>query len=171
MKTLFNLQPPYFKESFISISIMNNTIRKSTLEDLEALSHLFDDYRVFYKKESDLRAAQSFLKERITNNESEIFVSFNEERSMTGFVQLYPIFSSTKMKRFWLLNDLFVHPLYRGQGVSKALLAHAQVFAQESNSAGLILETAKTNVIGNSLYPAVGFVLDDEHNYYTWDTK
>ena len=150
---------------------MNNSIRKTTLEDLETLSHLFDAYRVFYKKESDLLAGQSFLKERIINKESEIFVSFDNEGTMTGFVQLYPIFSSTRMKRFWLLNDLFVHPIYRGQGISKVLLAYAQTFAQETDSTGLILETAKTNVIGNSLYPGVGFVLDDEHNYYTWDTK
>ena len=150
---------------------MNNiTLRKVTLNDVEPLSHLFDDYRVFYKMPSDLRASQSFLKERIQNMESEIFVSFDQE-TMTGFVQLYPIFSSTRMKRSWLLNDLFVLPSHRGHGISKALLRHAQAFAKETNSAGLILETAKTNAIGNNLYPAVGFELDEEHNYYSWDTK
>ena len=146
-------------------------LRKATLNDLETLSHLFDGYRVFYKKESDLRGGQAFLKERMTNNESEIFVSFNEEGTMTGFIQLYPIFSSTRLKRFWLLNDLFVHPLYRGQGFSKALLAEVQAFAQETGSCGLMLETAKTNSIGNQLYSATGFELDEDHNYYTWDTK
>jgi ribosomal protein S18 acetylase RimI-like enzyme len=150
---------------------MNNKIRKATLEDLEALSHLFDGYRIFYKLESDLGAGLSFLIERMTNKESEIFISFEETGAMTGFVQLYPIFSSTRMKRSWLLNDLFVHPTYRGRGISKALLTEVQAFAQASNSSGLILETAKTNAIGNNLYPAAGFVLDEEHNYYTWETR
>lgn len=150
---------------------MNNTLRKAVLKDLEPLSHLFDGYRVFYKKESDLRAGQSFLRERLTNKDSEIFVSFDKDGTITGFVQLYPIFSSTRMKRFWLLNDLFVHPIYRGQGISKALLSQAQALAEETGSCGLMLETAKTNTIGNRLYPAMGFELDAAHNYYTWDTK
>jgi GNAT superfamily N-acetyltransferase len=150
---------------------MNNSIRKATLEDLEALGHLFEGYRVFYEQESNLRAGKAFLKERMINKESEIFVSMNAEGTMTGFIQLYPIFSSTRIKRLWLLNDLFVHPVFRGRGISKALLYKAQEFSQETNSCGLILETAKTNDIGNRLYPAVGFVLDEEHNYYTWNTK
>ncbi|MDB5257286.1 MAG: family N-acetyltransferase [Chitinophagaceae bacterium] len=150
---------------------MRTTIRKATLQDLEPLSLLFDGYRVFYEKESNLAEAKIFLRDRINNKESEIFVAVDATGTMTGFTQLFPIFSSTRMKRFWLLNDLFVHPLYRGQGISKALLFEVQQFSRETDSCGLMLETAKTNAIGNSLYPAVGFILDAEHNYYTWDAK
>lgn len=150
---------------------MSTSIRKAILQDLEPLSLLFDNYREFYEKESDIEGAIAFLKDRINNSESEIFVALDLTGSMKGFIQLYPIFSSTRMKRFWLLNDLFIHPTYRGQGISKALLYKVQAFSQETGSCGLMLETAKANTIGNSLYPAVGFVLDKEHNYYTWDTK
>jgi ribosomal protein S18 acetylase RimI-like enzyme len=149
---------------------MSTTIRKATLQDLEPLSSLFDGYRVFYEKESDLAEAKTFLKDRMSNKESEIFVAVDETETMTGFIQLFPIFSSTRMKRLWLLNDLFVHPSYRGQGISKALLYEVQKFSNETDSCGLILETAKANTIGNSLYTSVGFVCDEEHNYYTWDT-
>lgn len=145
------------------------TIRKATFADLDSLSHLFDGYRIFYGKPSGLIAGKAFLKERLENGESHIFVSLDAEGTMTGFVQLYPIFSSTRMKRLWLLNDLFVSPVYRGQGISKALLYKVQQFSQETGSCGLMLETAKANEIGNNLYPAVGFILDNEHNYYTWD--
>jgi GNAT superfamily N-acetyltransferase len=147
------------------------TIRKATIGDMAPLSELFDAYRVFYKKVSDPEGAKNFLKERILNNESVLFVSLNEAGVMTGFVQLYPVFSSTRMKRLWLLNDLFVHPVYRGQGISKLLINKAKEQAEQSGSCGLILETAKTNTTGNGLYPAVGFTMDNEHNYYFWDTK
>jgi len=150
---------------------MSITVRKASLTDLDSLSHLFDSYRVFYGKISDLLLGKAFLKDRIENKESEIFASFDAEGTMTGFIQLYPIFSSTRLKRFWLLNDLFVEPACRGQGISKALLYKVQEFSLETGSCGLMLETAKTNKIGNSLYPAVGFVLDEEHNYYTWEAK
>ena len=93
-------------------------VQQATLNDLNELSILFDNYRVFYEKESDIAAAKIFLQERITNNESVIFVFISDENEMAGFVQLYPLFSSTRMKKLWLLNDLFVLPVFRGKGIS-----------------------------------------------------
>lgn len=145
---------------------MNNT-RKATFEDLPQLAELFDQYRVFYHKESDIPAAESFLKERIENADSEIFVAENDGQ-LVGFVQLYPLFSSTRMKRYWLLNDLFVNENYRGKGFSKGLIEEAKELAKLTNSAGILLETGKSNDIGNKLYPSCGFELYDEVNFYEW---
>jgi ribosomal protein S18 acetylase RimI-like enzyme len=143
--------------------------RKISIADIENISKLFDDYRIFYKKESDLHGAKKFLLERIENKESEIFVAENNKNELTGFVQLYPIFSSTRMKRLWLLNDLFVSEKYRGQGISVLLIDEAKKLCKESNACGLVLETAKSNEVGNKLYLKTGFSLDLEHNYYSWD--
>jgi len=143
-------------------------IRKASLNDIGQLSRLFDAYRVFYKKDADVAGAKKFLSERIQNNESEIFVA-EIDNSLVGFVQLYPLFSSTRMKRLWLLNDLFVDAKHRGKNISVLLMEKAKEFAIQTNSCGLILETAKTNDIGNSLYPRTGFALDNDHNYYSWD--
>lgn len=147
------------------------TTRKIKREDIKDLSILFDNYRVFYEKESDIKGSEIFLLERIRNNESEIFIAENDKKELVGFVQLYPIFSSTRMKRLWLLNDLFVDENYRGQGVSVLLIDEAKKLCKESYACGLILETAKSNVVGNKLYPKTGFSLDLEHNYYSWDNN
>jgi GNAT superfamily N-acetyltransferase len=144
-------------------------IKKATLSDLAHVANLFNQYRIFYGKKSDLKQAQVFLKERLTNNDSEIFVCFNADNEMVGFVQLYPLFSSTRMKRLWLLNDLFVVENQRGKGFSVALIDRAKELCVETNACGLMLETAKTNTVGNSLYPKTGFNLDEDHNYYSWD--
>lgn len=148
---------------------MTNPIRQAKITDLEALSSLFDEYRVFYEKQSDKPAAQFFLKERIIQQDSEIFVAENHQGQLMGFVQLYPIFSSTRMKKLWLLNDLYVNPKFRGQHISIALIDKAKELARNTKSAGLLLETAKTNVVGNNLYPRTGFELDSDHNYYSWE--
>lgn len=145
---------------------MKNT-RKATLQDLPQLTKLFDQYRIFYHKDSDIPAAENFLKERIENKDSEIFVAENESK-LVGFVQLYPLFSSTRMKRYWLLNDLFVNENYRGKGFSKQLIDEAKELAKSTNSAGILLETGKSNDIGNQLYPACGFDLYDDVNFYEW---
>lgn len=146
-----------------------SVIRKATPEDLLPLAILFDAYRVFYEMDSDIVAAEKFLAERIAANESEIFVAADSLNNLIGFVQLYPVFSSTRMKRLWLLNDLYVEPAQRGQGISKKLIQRAKELCIETKSCGMILETAKKNVVGNNLYPATGFQLDGNHNYYFWE--
>lgn len=142
-------------------------IRKACIDDIEQLAILFDAYRVFCQKSFDLTAARSFLTQRLKNEESIVYLAENELNEALGFVQLYPLFSSTQMKRLWLLNDLFVADNYRGKGCSKPLIDAAKQLCKESNAVGLILETELTNVIGNSLYPKVGFKLDVNHNYYS----
>ena len=141
--------------------------RKATIQDLPQLAKLFDEYRIFYHKETDLEGAMGFLKQRIKNNESIIYV-VDKENKLLGFTQLYPLFSSTNMKRAWLLNDLYVNPEYRGRGVSVTLIDEAKELARSTKSHGLMLETDKTNNIGNNLYRRTRFELDKEHNFYSW---
>lgn len=148
---------------------MKNT-RKVTIEDLNQLSELFDQYRIFYHKDSDIPAAEQFLKERIENKDSEIFVA-EKDGKLVGFVQLYPLFSSTRIKRYWLLNDLFVNDNFRGKGFSKELIEEAKELAKSTNAAGILLETGKSNDIGNKLYPSCGFEIYDEVNFYEWTNK
>ncbi len=147
------------------------TIRKATVNDVKLLGDLFDSYRVFYKKEPDPAGAQQFVSERITQNESVIYVAEHDDHLLVGFVQLYPLFSSTRMKRLWLLNDLYVQPEYRGLGVSVALIDAAKELCRTTESCGMMLETAKDNIIGNKLYHKTGFSLDADHNYFEWEAK
>ena len=144
-------------------------IQQATLSDIDDLSLLFDAYRVFYKKESDVTGAKQFLSERMSQNESIVYVC-RMDGVATGFVQLYPLFSSTRMKRLWLLNDLFVSPEYSGQGMSVALIDAAKELAVETGACGVSLETDKGNLIGNTLYVKTQFEIDEDHNYYFFTT-
>jgi ribosomal protein S18 acetylase RimI-like enzyme len=143
-------------------------VSKASAEDLLELASLFDAYRVFYEQVSDLQASKQFISERVMQGDSVIFVSKNEDGTLTGFVQLYPLFSSVRMKKLWLLNDLYVDPLYRGLKISVMLIDCAKKLVDETNAAGLILETSKSNTIGNNLYRRADFKLDLDHNYYAW---
>ena len=87
--------------------------RKAGINDLDDISKLFDSYRVFYRKESNLEQAKNFLQERISENDSKIFIAENTASEIVGFTQLYPLFSSTRMQKLWLLNDLFVDAKHR----------------------------------------------------------
>jgi len=142
--------------------------RKAQNKDLDNLSALFDKYRVFYRKEADIDRAKDFLAERISSNDSEIFVAENTESQLVGFVQLYPLFSSTRMEKLWLLNDLFVDPEFRSKGISIGLINKAKELVKTSDACGMFLETEKSNLIGNNLYPKTGFELNKGANFYEW---
>ena len=144
------------------------TLIQANLNHLDDLAVLFDAYRVFYKKETDLDAAKKFLRERLANDQSVIFMVYNDSRAV-GFTQLYPGFSSVNMAAVWLLNDLFVDPVYRGKKIGKQLLEAAQNHCTASGAKGVSLETEQTNVVGNKLYPIMGFEKDTEHNFYYWE--
>jgi ribosomal protein S18 acetylase RimI-like enzyme len=147
------------------------TYRKATSEDVEHLSELFNAYRMFYQKTSAIQSAKTFLEDRISNKDSEIFVAQNTTNKLVGFVQLYPLFSSTRMKKFWLLNDLFVHPEFRGNSISIGLIQKAKDLVLESKACGMYLETEKSNLIGNALYPKTGFELNKSVNFYEWNVQ
>jgi len=139
-------------------------IREATLNDLDVLAKLFDSYRIFYRKPSDVAAANEFLQQRLTRKESVIYLA--EEKEAVAFAQLYPLFSSTRMKRLWLLNDLFVHPDFRRRGIAKELISTCLHLVKETNACGVMLETEPDNIIANQLYPKVGFQLIESNFYF-----
>ena len=143
-------------------------IQRAQEAHLDDLAQLFDAYRVFYKKESDLAGAKLFLSDRMQQKESIIFVALLD-KEVVGFTQLYPLFSSTNMAALWLLNDLYVAKEHRGKNISKGLIKAAQEHCKITKANGISLETEKNNVPGNALYPKMGFALDQEHNYYFWE--
>jgi ribosomal protein S18 acetylase RimI-like enzyme len=144
------------------------TIRKAEITDLPQLAVLFNAYRIFYQQEPNLNSAARFLTERILQQDSTIYIALLGEK-MAGFIQLYPVFSSVRMKRLFLLNDLFVAEEFRGRGISIALIDKAKELCLSSGACGFMLETTKDNAIANILYQKIGLELDTAHNIYSWN--
>lgn len=141
------------------------SIVTATLEHLDDLVPLFDAYRVFYKQQSDLSKARSFLRERMYLGESTIFMAYVDEKAV-AFTQLFPCFSSTTTQRLWILNDLYVAPELRGKRIGSHLIGKAKEFAREFGAEGLSLATHVTNTSGQKLYEREGFKRDDEYLQY-----
>ena len=142
-------------------------VRRATIADLDALAPLFDAYRVFYGKASDLAAARAFLHARIRSGESTVFVALLAEDAV-GFTQLYPGFSSVSIAPIHVLNDLFVSDAGRRQGVGAALLAAAIDFARAAGSVRLALSTARTTIAAQALYESTGWTRDEEYLTYEY---
>jgi len=143
-------------------------ILKAAASDIDDLAPLFDEYRIFYRQASGLTAAASFLRQRIDNEQSTIFMAKLKDRAV-GFTQLYPIYSSVSLLPLHVLNDLYVDELSRGFGIATLLINEAKSFAIERGSKGLILETHKDNP-AQQLYERLGFVKDQTYLHYAWSS-
>ncbi|XZF76815.1 GNAT family N-acetyltransferase [Bacillus sp. AL-1R] len=135
-------------------------------EHIFDVANLFNQYRMFYKQESNLNGAIDFITERINNKDSVIFLVKEEDQSI-GFTQLYPSFSSVSMKKLWILNDLYVTETARQKGVAQLLLNAAKKFAIESKAKALDLQTAIDNKSAQALYEKNGYQVDKEFLSYS----
>lgn len=138
----------------------------ATPSHLSELTPLFDAYRMFYGQESDPHAAETFLRERLSNAEAVIFMAVDDVGRGLGFTLLYPSFSSVSLKRTWILHDLYVMPFARRHGVATALLERALQHAEETDAKELQLSTATGNVSAQKLYEQLGYVRDEDFFHY-----
>lgn len=139
-------------------------IVKAELQHLPDLIPLFDGYRMFYKQPSDYSNAKTFLTERIQNNESIIYIAYNDEHAV-GFTQLFPLFSSVSMEPMYVLNDLFIEYNYRNQGIGKLLIDEAKQLCRELNYKDSALQTEHTNP-AQHLYERLGFEKDPDLHFF-----
>lgn len=136
---------------------LDRSVKRISANEINLVVNLFDSYRVFYKQTSDLVLAEHFLTERLTNNESVIFVALDKDKPV-GFTQLYPTYSSVRTLRNWILNDLYVDENYRKQGIGKLLIDAAVDFGKYTGAKYVQLETAVDNFNAQHLYESIGFV-------------
>ena len=162
---------PDFKKIFIFSKkryLYNMKIIQATIQNLEQLIPLFDNYRIFYKQHSSPNAAKEFLTKRFIKNDSIIFMAFDNQNQALGFTQLYPTFSSVSLRRTYILNDLYVASKMRAKGIGEALMNHSKQFATDTKCKGITLETAIDNP-AQKLYERLGWKKDTAVFHYTWE--
>ncbi|MED4070468.1 GNAT family N-acetyltransferase [Priestia endophytica] len=141
-------------------------IIEACVTDYKKVAVLFNEYRVFYKQKSDIKAVERFIYERLHNKESVIFLALKEGEAV-GFAQLYPSFTSIGIKRIIILNDLYVTEKTRGSGVGAALLQKVKEYGKQEKRDSIVLQTAKDNARAQHLYEKLGYQKDDHYFYYS----
>jgi ribosomal protein S18 acetylase RimI-like enzyme len=141
-------------------------IQRAGSAHLEAITALFDQYRVFYGQQTDLSAARTFIQARLTQQDSVILMA-THTGAAAGFIQLYPSFSSVSMGSIWILNDLFVAPPYRRQGLAQALMVAAARHGTEAGTIRLELATQVQNAAAQALYESLGYQQDRDFYHYS----
>ena len=148
---------------------MDFKIIEANKDNIKQVGELFDLYRQFYKYDPNIIESTNFIKERIINNESKIFLAINKENQAVGFVQLYETFGSLDLGKIIVLYDLYVKKEFRKKNVGRKLMITSHKYAKEIKAKRIQLSTAIDNFIGQSLYESLGYVKDKD--FYTYDLE
>jgi len=147
-------------------------IVKADQSHINEVARLFDLYRQFYACDPDLALATRFISERITMEESVIFLALDGETGC-GFLQLYPSFCSVEATKIFILYDLYIDASCRRTGLGERLMRHTTNWAAKQGATRLDLLTAKDNFSAQRLYEKLGYtrVLDDFYAYSLADLQ
>ncbi|PPR53550.1 MAG: hypothetical protein CFH16_00951 [Alphaproteobacteria bacterium MarineAlpha5_Bin6] len=148
---------------------MDFRIIEASKDYIEQVGELFDQYRQFYKYDSNIIQSTNFIKSRIINNESKIFIAINNNNQAIGFVQLYETFGSLDLGKIIILYDLYVKKEFRKKNIGRKLMISSHKYAKEIKAKRIQLSTATNNFIGQSLYESLGYVKDKD--FYTYDLE
>ena len=136
---------------------------------MDGIAPLFDAYRQFYGKPSDLASATRFLAERLGRGESIVLFATDAgpRDAVAGFAQLYPTFSSLMLAPAIVLNDLFVRPEARRRGIARALLDATRAHALSVGAGCVSLATQVSNEEARALYRQAGYVHETGFDHLT----
>ncbi len=140
-------------------------VESATEPDVLALAELFDRYRVFYGRASELEAAVGFVRHQVHEGPTRFFLA-KLDGTQIGFVHVLPSFDTLAMRTAWILEDLYVDEAFRGRGAAAALLAHVESFASATGATRISLTTAHTNLPTQRRYVAHGYRLDETFRAY-----
>jgi len=141
-------------------------IKRVQIADIGTLAPLFDAYRIFYGKTSNIDQCNAYLNERFAQQEAEAYIAFDNDIPI-GFTLLYPFFSSVNCAKVVVLNDLYVDESHRSKGVARSLIDEVKTYAQNIGALRVELGTEVTNLKAQRLYDKYGFKKETDYYYYS----
>jgi len=148
---------------------MNIIIRKAVLADIEMLSNMVGD---LFSIENDFTAdpvKQKLGLQLIISGVAGgvILIAQTGERSV-GMVNLQKIVSTAAGGFSVLLEDLYVEPHMRGQGIGTILLEHAIEWGMREQAVRIQLGADKRNAAAIGFYRSKGFTLSNLVMHYKY---
>jgi GNAT superfamily N-acetyltransferase len=142
------------------------TIRPARAEDVPALLGLFRELAEYEHLEHELRATEEQLKEALfgARPAAEALIAERPARAgdpetkaeALGYALFFPTFSSFLASTGVWLEDLFVRPSHRGEGVGRALLEAVAALVRERGGERLEWAALDWNELALGFYRRIG---------------
>jgi ribosomal protein S18 acetylase RimI-like enzyme len=147
-------------------------VERINLNHKNRFADLFNQYNSFRDETLREKPVLNRMGERMFNSEPVLFIALrNQAESIpVGFIQLYSICSSTNAVKTTIVNDLYVLPDYRKNGIALKLIEVAVKYAINNKSALIQLETLQDDLNAQKLFESVGFksqTSESELNIYS----
>jgi len=153
------------------------SIQLASTRDIPEVVRLYNAYRVFYGAAPDEARASTFIRDRVALSAAQpsgqfsvaqYFLAWTTSaagRKTAGFMHLMPSTNTLAMRPIWFLEDLYVDPSTRRQGIATSFLKHAEEFARKTGAERLTLATAHDNLAAQGVYRKLGYVRE-EHFWF-----
>jgi GNAT superfamily N-acetyltransferase len=141
-------------------------VREADLAELLPLVRGYCDFYAVDPSDARLREMSRAL---IADPEHEGFqlIARNDGGQAIGFATVFWSWATSSASRIGVMNDLFVRPDSRGEGVADDLIAECARLARERGAHSLEWETARNNARAQKVYDRVGGQRDDRWLAYS----
>lgn len=153
---------------------MNKTlkIKKATIEDSEIIYSFINQLAEYEKLTDDVTTTTDSLRKTLfgPNSNVETLIGYVDEKPVAFALYFYN-FSTFKGKRGLYLEDIFVIPEMRGNGVGKELLKRLAQIAKENDCARFEWSVLDWNEPAINFYKSIGAKPMDEWTVYRLTEK
>jgi len=135
-------------------------------EQMDALLPLIAAYQRFYEvEEIDDERNRAFFSRFLAPSEDGLLLGAWRDGTLVGYACLYWTFTSLVPAEMVLMNDLFVDPGARGEGIGRALIEASAAIARERGANHLQWVTAPDNETARRLYDKTGATAETSIEY------
>ncbi len=125
----------------------------------------FTNYMKFYEREIKEKDFEQYFDSIIDDKRVYVFTVSHGDL-VAGLMVIYQTYSSFECGKILFLNDLWVEPQFRKQGVGQVLMTKAKELALELGCKRIDLQTDLTNKKARALYEKNGMIADHEFINY-----
>ena len=139
-------------------------IRAARTEDVAAILILIQEFAEFEKLSSWCEVTEANLQEAIFGKKGfvQALVAMTDNRYV-GYALFFPVFKSFRGEPSIFLEDLYITPDLRGQGLGFVMLREVAKYAQEQGYTRLDWQALKWNEAAIEFYKNLGAESDDEN--------
>ncbi len=143
---------------------MSLTVRAAEERDVTAIAILIREFAEFEKLLAWCEVTDDDLHEAIFGNKSfvQALVALSDGRYV-GYALFYPVFRSFRGERSMFLEDLYVTPDLRGNGLGFVMLREVAKYAKDEGFARMDWQALKWNAPALKFYQSIGAESDDEN--------
>jgi GNAT superfamily N-acetyltransferase len=147
---------------------MNPSIRFATKDDIEHIIPMIRDFYLFERLEYDEARLRRLIAELLAHETLGRLIVFVQAHELVGYMVLGFGFSLEFHGRDCFVDEFYVKPERRQQGIGRAAVEFATQTCRELGIKALHLEADHFNARGHEFYKRLGFKDHERHLMTLW---